>query len=101
LALLSSYRIGEGNTITKLVQLKHEINILCRFNVEVADFDFGQSNDDLQYKTFFGRLREALMDTIHPNREHDDPLIEPTNSRSRPIWRRNNPNEQNEENDGD
>lgn len=73
--------------------------------MEVADFDFGQSNDDLQYKSFLGRLREALMDSIHPNREHGDPLIEPANgNRNRPIWRRGNQNEQNSvnyENDGD
>ncbi|XP_058791521.1 uncharacterized protein LOC131664447 [Phymastichus coffea] len=32
----------------------------ARFTVEVADFDFGQSNTDMEYKTFTERLRDSF-----------------------------------------
>lgn len=36
----------------------------ARFNVEVADFDFGQSNPEMEYKTFTERLRDSFNSTV-------------------------------------
>lgn len=38
----------------------------ARFTVEVADFDFGQSNPDMEYKTFTERLRDSFNKTVRP-----------------------------------
>ncbi|XP_032669375.1 uncharacterized protein LOC116843236 isoform X2 [Odontomachus brunneus] len=38
----------------------------ARFTVEVADFDFGQSNPEMEYKTFAERLRDSLNNTVRP-----------------------------------
>ncbi|XP_074098754.1 uncharacterized protein LOC141527257 isoform X2 [Cotesia typhae] len=35
----------------------------ARFTVEVADFDFGQSNPEMEYKTFTERLRDSFNST--------------------------------------
>lgn len=35
----------------------------ARFTVEVADFDFGQSNPEMEYKTFRERLRDSFNNT--------------------------------------
>ncbi|XP_050464993.1 uncharacterized protein LOC126858579 [Cataglyphis hispanica] len=35
----------------------------ARFTVEVADFDFGQSNPEMEYKTFTERLRDSFNNT--------------------------------------
>ncbi|KAH0951978.1 hypothetical protein HN011_005159 [Eciton burchellii] len=35
----------------------------ARFTIEVADFDFGQSNPDMEYKTFTERLRDSFNKT--------------------------------------
>jgi len=50
-----------------------------RFNVEVADFDFGQ-NEDLPYMTFMERLKDAITTTgssrqrfYHP--PDDEPIL--------------------------
>ncbi|XP_070160443.1 uncharacterized protein [Polyergus mexicanus] len=37
-----------------------------RFTVEVADFDFGQSNPEMEYKTFTERLRDSFNNTVRP-----------------------------------
>ena len=36
----------------------------ARFTVEIADFDFGQS-DDLEYKTFRKRLMDAVNNAVN------------------------------------
>jgi len=38
----------------------------ARFTIEVADFDFGQSNPDMEYKTFTERLRDSFNKTVRP-----------------------------------
>ncbi|XP_034936178.1 uncharacterized protein [Chelonus insularis] len=43
----------------------------ARFTVEVADFDFGQNNPELEYKTFTERLRDSFNSTGYK------PLSEP------------------------
>ncbi|XP_011865339.1 PREDICTED: uncharacterized protein LOC105560657 [Vollenhovia emeryi] len=35
----------------------------ARFTIEVADFDFGQSNPEMEYKTFTERLRDSFNNT--------------------------------------
>lgn len=35
----------------------------ARFTIEVADFDFGQSNPEMEYKTFRERLRDSFNNT--------------------------------------
>lgn len=35
-----------------------------RFIVEVADFDFGQQYAEMEYKTFYQRLRESILETF-------------------------------------
>ncbi|XP_014472594.1 PREDICTED: uncharacterized protein LOC106743348 [Dinoponera quadriceps] len=35
----------------------------ARFTVEVADFDFGQNNPEMEYKTFAERLRDSFNNT--------------------------------------
>jgi hypothetical protein len=63
--------------------------LLCfRFTVEVADFDFGQAND-MEYKTFNERLREAFFDAFPASAELLDTRSESSLARgpSRPIWR--------------
>ncbi|XP_012251514.2 uncharacterized protein LOC105683477 [Athalia rosae] len=37
-----------------------------RFTVEVADFDFGQNNPEMEYKTFRERLRDSFNNTLRP-----------------------------------
>lgn len=36
----------------------------ARFTVEVADFDFGQNNPEMEYKTFTERLRDSFNSTV-------------------------------------
>lgn len=36
----------------------------ARFTVEVADFDFGQNNPEMEYKTFTERLRDSFNNTV-------------------------------------
>ncbi|XP_015515585.2 uncharacterized protein LOC107221185 [Neodiprion lecontei] len=38
----------------------------ARFTVEVADFDFGQHNPELEYKTFTERLRDSINSSLRP-----------------------------------
>lgn len=38
----------------------------ARFTVEVADFDFGQNNPEMEYKTFTERLRDSVNNAIRP-----------------------------------
>lgn len=38
----------------------------ARFTVEVADFDFGKSNPDMEYKTFRERLRDSFNNAVRP-----------------------------------
>ncbi|CAD1472629.1 unnamed protein product, partial [Heterotrigona itama] len=38
----------------------------ARFTVEVADFDFGQNNPEMEYKTFTERLRDSVNDAVRP-----------------------------------
>ncbi|KYQ56453.1 hypothetical protein ALC60_04530 [Trachymyrmex zeteki] len=37
-----------------------------RFTIEVADFNFGQSNPEMEYKTFTERLRDSFNNTVRP-----------------------------------
>ncbi|KYN16946.1 hypothetical protein ALC57_10769 [Trachymyrmex cornetzi] len=39
----------------------------ARFTIEVADFDFGQSNPEMEYKTFTERLRDSFNNTVRPD----------------------------------
>ncbi|XP_066599232.1 uncharacterized protein [Prorops nasuta] len=36
----------------------------ARFTVEVADFDFGKNNPEMEYKKFWGRLRDSFNTTV-------------------------------------
>lgn len=36
----------------------------AKFTIEVADFDFGQNNPEMEYKTFTERLRDSINNTI-------------------------------------
>lgn len=36
----------------------------AKFTIEVADFDFGQNNLEMEYKTFTERLRDSINNTI-------------------------------------
>lgn len=38
----------------------------ARFTVEVADFDFGQNNPEMEYKTFTERLRDSINNAVRP-----------------------------------
>ncbi|XP_046740910.1 uncharacterized protein LOC124408202 [Diprion similis] len=38
----------------------------ARFTVEVADFDFGQHNPEMEYKTFTERLRDSFNTALRP-----------------------------------
>lgn len=46
--------------------IAYYIQSRSRFTVEVADFDFGQSNPEMEYKTFIARLRDSFNNTIRP-----------------------------------
>ncbi|XP_076669896.1 uncharacterized protein LOC143369616 isoform X2 [Andrena cerasifolii] len=46
--------------------IAYYIQSRARFTVEVADFDFGQNNPELEYKTFTDRLRDSFNNTIRP-----------------------------------
>ncbi|XP_076287837.1 uncharacterized protein LOC143212686 isoform X2 [Lasioglossum baleicum] len=46
--------------------IAYYIQSRARFTVEVADFDFGQSNPEMEYKTFRERLRDSFNNTIRP-----------------------------------
>lgn len=66
----------------KLIMYKKQYNfqlkiIFYRFTVEVADFNFGQTYSDMDYKTFWGRLRDSVMGSL--NRL-------PSTSSESPIW---------------
>lgn len=41
-----------------------------RFTVEVADFDFGQNNPEMEYKTFTERLRDSFNNAVRPESKH-------------------------------
>lgn len=41
----------------------------ARFNVEVANFDFGKNNPDMEYKTFIERLRDSIDNSVRPGGE--------------------------------
>ncbi|XP_063991283.1 uncharacterized protein LOC135169841 isoform X2 [Diachasmimorpha longicaudata] len=43
--------------------IAYYIQSRARFTVEVADFDFGQNNPDMEYKTFRERLRDSFNST--------------------------------------
>jgi hypothetical protein len=36
----------------------------ARFTIEVADFNFGQSNPEMEYKTFTERLRDSFNNSV-------------------------------------
>lgn len=42
----------------------------ARFTVEVADFDFGQNNPEMEYKTFTERLRDSFNNAVRPESKH-------------------------------
>lgn len=42
----------------------YNILICCRFIVEVADFNFGHTYSDLEYKTFRERLRDSIVNAF-------------------------------------
>ncbi|XP_034181551.1 uncharacterized protein LOC117604987 isoform X1 [Osmia lignaria lignaria] len=46
--------------------IAYYIQSRARFTVEVADFDFGQNNPELEYKTFTERLRDSFNNAITP-----------------------------------
>ncbi|XP_012148190.1 uncharacterized protein LOC100879796 isoform X2 [Megachile rotundata] len=46
--------------------IAYYIQSRARFTVEVADFDFGQNNPELEYKTFRERLRDSFNNAITP-----------------------------------
>ncbi|XP_015588603.1 uncharacterized protein LOC107264636 isoform X2 [Cephus cinctus] len=46
--------------------IAYYIQSRARFTVEVADFDFGQSNPDMEYKTFAERLRDSFDSAVRP-----------------------------------
>ncbi|XP_015113528.1 uncharacterized protein LOC107038779 isoform X2 [Diachasma alloeum] len=52
--------------------IAYYIQSRARFTVEVADFDFGQNNPDMEYKTFRERLRDSFNSTGYK------PLTDPT-----------------------
>jgi hypothetical protein len=52
--------------------IAYYIQSRARFTVEVADFDFGQSNADMEYKTFTERLRDSFNNAV---RYRDERLL--------------------------
>ncbi|CAL7941267.1 unnamed protein product [Xylocopa violacea] len=46
--------------------IAYYIQSRARFTVEVADFDFGQNNPEIEYKTFTERLRDSFNNAIRP-----------------------------------
>ncbi|XP_076242953.1 uncharacterized protein LOC143184530 [Calliopsis andreniformis] len=46
--------------------IAYYIQSRARFTVEVADFDFGQNNPEMEYKTFTERLRDSFNNAIRP-----------------------------------
>jgi hypothetical protein len=58
---------------------------IFRFTIEVADFDFGQAND-LEYKTFRERLRDAFTDAFPGSADLLDSRSDSQNRANRPIW---------------
>ena len=46
--------------------IAYYIQSKARFTVEVADFDFGQNNPEMEYKTFTERLRDSINNAIRP-----------------------------------
>ncbi|OAD58448.1 hypothetical protein WN48_11102 [Eufriesea mexicana] len=46
--------------------IAYYIQSRARFTVEVADFDFGQNNPEMEYKTFTERLRDSINNAIRP-----------------------------------
>ncbi|KOC65829.1 hypothetical protein WH47_10291 [Habropoda laboriosa] len=46
--------------------IAYYIQSRARFTVEVADFDFGQNNPEMEYKTFTERLRDSFNNTLRP-----------------------------------
>uniref|UniRef100_A0A0C9QXJ7 TMEM130 protein n=1 Tax=Fopius arisanus TaxID=64838 RepID=A0A0C9QXJ7_9HYME len=56
--------------------IAYYIQSRAKFTVEVADFDFGQNNPDMEYKTFRERLRDSFNSTGYK------PLTDPTASQT-------------------
>lgn len=46
--------------------IAYYIQSRARFTVEVADFDFGQNNPEMEYKTFRERLRDSFNNALSP-----------------------------------
>ncbi|CAK9814195.1 hypothetical protein ANTPLA_LOCUS8104 [Anthophora plagiata] len=46
--------------------IAYYIQSRARFTVEVADFDFGQNNPEIEYKTFTERLRDSFNNALRP-----------------------------------
>ncbi|KAK0072889.1 hypothetical protein PV325_010644 [Microctonus aethiopoides] len=44
--------------------IAYYIQSRAKFTVEVADFDFGQNNPEMEYKTFSERLRDSFNSTV-------------------------------------
>lgn len=62
--------------------IAYYIQSRARFTIEVADFDFGQSNPEMEYKTFTERLRDSFNNTINPGNKRIsgyEPLSNPEN----------------------
>lgn len=49
--------------------IAYYIQSRARFTVEVADFDFGQNNPDMEYKTFRERLKDSFDSAVRPGNE--------------------------------
>ncbi|XP_076756930.1 uncharacterized protein LOC143427022 [Xylocopa sonorina] len=62
--------------------IAYYIQSRARFTVEVADFDFGQNNPEIEYKTFRERLRDSFNNAIRPGSKRISgykPLSNPEN----------------------
>ncbi|XP_043790119.1 uncharacterized protein LOC122713593 isoform X1 [Apis laboriosa] len=46
--------------------IAYYIQSRAKFTIEVADFDFGQNNPEMEYKTFTERLRDSINNAIRP-----------------------------------
>ena len=46
--------------------IAYYIQSRARFTVEVADFDFGKSSSEMEYKTFRERLRDSFNNAVRP-----------------------------------
>lgn len=46
--------------------IAYYIQSRSRYTVEVANFDFGQNNPDMEYKTFTERLKDSFNSSVRP-----------------------------------